>query len=102
MQTNPFATEAAEYAHLRPTYPDYLFEFLATILASRNIAWDCATGKGQAATHLAREPIPAEAGPAIGGMDALLLRLRIAPLRLRRVDLVKKRVIQRIPLQVNA
>jgi ubiquinone/menaquinone biosynthesis C-methylase UbiE len=54
MQTNPFATEAAEYAHLRPTYPDDLFEFLATIVASRNIAWDCATGNGQAATHLAR------------------------------------------------
>jgi ubiquinone/menaquinone biosynthesis C-methylase UbiE len=54
MQTNPFATEAAEYAHLRPTYPDNLFEFLATVVASRNIAWDCATGNGQAATHLAR------------------------------------------------
>lgn len=54
MQTNPFATEAAEYAHLRPTYPDNLFEFLATIVVSRNIAWDCATGNGQAATHLAR------------------------------------------------
>jgi hypothetical protein len=54
MQTNPFATEAAEYVHLRPTYPDNLFEFLATIVASRNIAWDCATGNGQAATHLAR------------------------------------------------
>jgi hypothetical protein len=51
---NPFASEAAEYAHLRPTYPEYLFEFLATIVASRNIAWDCATGNGQAATHLAR------------------------------------------------
>ena len=54
MQTNPFATEAVEYAHLRPTYPDNLFEFLATIVASRNIAWGCATGNGQAATHLTR------------------------------------------------
>src|SRR5687767_4229536 len=54
MQTNPFATEAAEYAHLRPTYPDELFEFLATVVASRNIAWDCATGNGQAATHLTK------------------------------------------------
>ena len=34
MQTNPFATEAAEYAHLRPTYADNLFEFLATIRTS--------------------------------------------------------------------
>jgi SAM-dependent methyltransferase len=54
MQTNPFATEAAEYAHLRPTYPDELFEFLATVVASRNVAWDCATGNGQAATHLTK------------------------------------------------
>jgi SAM-dependent methyltransferase len=54
MQINPFASEAAEYAHLRPTYPEKPFELLATIVASRNIAWDCATGNGQAATHLAR------------------------------------------------
>jgi ubiquinone/menaquinone biosynthesis C-methylase UbiE len=54
MQTNPFATEAAEYAHLRPTYPDDLFAFLATVVPSRVVAWDCATGNGQAATHLTR------------------------------------------------
>ena len=54
MQTNPFATEAAEYAHLRPTYPDDLFDFLSTVAPSREVAWDCATGNGQAATHLAR------------------------------------------------
>jgi ubiquinone/menaquinone biosynthesis C-methylase UbiE len=52
MQTNPFATEAADYAHLRPTYPDDLFAFLATVVLSRDVAWDCATGNGQAATHL--------------------------------------------------
>jgi SAM-dependent methyltransferase len=54
MHTNPFATEAAEYAHLRPTYPDDLFAFLATVVPSRAVAWDCATGNGQAATHLAK------------------------------------------------
>ncbi len=54
MQTNPFATEATEYAHLRPTYPDKRFEFLATVLTLRDVAWDCATGNGQAATHLTR------------------------------------------------
>ncbi len=43
MQTNPFATEAAEYAHLRPTYPDVLFGFLSTVVASRELAW---TGLG--------------------------------------------------------
>jgi len=53
MQKNPFSTEAAEYVHLRPTYPDELFAFLATVVPSRAFAWDCATGNGQAATHLA-------------------------------------------------
>ena len=53
MQKNPFATEAAEYAHLRPTYPEELFQYLATVGPSRGVAWDCATGNGQAATHLA-------------------------------------------------
>jgi SAM-dependent methyltransferase len=52
MHTNPFATEAAQYAHLRPTYPDGLFAFLSTTVAPRDVAWDCATGNGQAATHL--------------------------------------------------
>ena len=53
MHENPFSTEAEEYAHLRPTYPDNLFAFLATVVPSREAAWDCATGNGQAATHLA-------------------------------------------------
>jgi hypothetical protein len=48
------------------------------------------------------EPIPAEACPAIGGMDALLLCLRIAPLRLRRVDLVKNALFNAYPPQVDA
>jgi ubiquinone/menaquinone biosynthesis C-methylase UbiE len=54
MHTNPFTNEAALYAHLRPTYPENLFAFLSKTVASRDVAWDCATGNGQAATHLAR------------------------------------------------
>jgi SAM-dependent methyltransferase len=54
MHTNPFASETARYAHLRPTYPDGLFTFLSTTVASRDVAWDCATGNGQAARHLAK------------------------------------------------
>jgi SAM-dependent methyltransferase len=50
---NPFAAEAEDYVHLRPTYPDNLFAFLATVVPARGAAWDCATGNGQAATHLA-------------------------------------------------
>jgi len=54
VHTNPFAIEAAQYAHLRPTYPESLFAFLSTTVTPREVAWDCATGNGQAATHLAR------------------------------------------------
>src|SRR5829696_941362 len=38
MHTNPFATEAAQYAHLRPTYPESLFAFLSKTVASRDVA----------------------------------------------------------------
>jgi ubiquinone/menaquinone biosynthesis C-methylase UbiE len=49
-----FSRSAAEYSAFRPAYPDGLFEWLAAHTAGRNLAWDCATGNGQAATHLAR------------------------------------------------
>ena len=53
MHTNPFATEAAQYAHLRPTYPENLFTFLSKTVASREVAWDCATGNGHTADYVA-------------------------------------------------
>lgn len=44
---------AAEgYARYRPRYPRELFEFLAAIAPDCNLAWDCATGSGQAAVEL--------------------------------------------------
>src|SRR3954469_4766386 len=49
-----FSEQAAEYAKFRPTYPVALFEYLASLVASRKLAWDCATGSGQAAIALAR------------------------------------------------
>lgn len=54
MQNNPFAAEAATYAHLRPTYPLALFDYFSTLVFFRQCAWDCATGTGQAAVQLAR------------------------------------------------
>ncbi|MGB5354156.1 MAG: class I SAM-dependent methyltransferase [Woeseia sp.] len=49
-----FSGHAAAYASARPTYPDALFEFLASSCRARDCAWDCATGNGQAALQLAR------------------------------------------------
>jgi SAM-dependent methyltransferase len=48
-----FSGHAAAYAAHRPRYPDALFRFLAGLPAERRLAWDCATGSGQAALGLA-------------------------------------------------
>lgn len=48
-----FAPMAADYADFRPRYPDALFDWLAGLTPGRTLAWDCATGSGQAAVGLA-------------------------------------------------
>src|SRR5689334_17884418 len=54
MKDNFFSPVAKEYSRFRPTYPDELFAFLASKAPSRTLAWDCATGTGQAAQSLTR------------------------------------------------
>lgn len=49
-----FSDRADGYAKYRPGYPDALFDWLATLTPSRERAWDCATGSGQAVSGLAR------------------------------------------------
>lgn len=48
-----FSTQSAGYARHRPHYPAELFAYLAGLAAGRRLAWDCATGNGQAAIALA-------------------------------------------------
>jgi SAM-dependent methyltransferase len=48
-----FSAEAAGYAAFRPTYPPELFALLADLCRRNDVAWDCATGNGQAAVGLA-------------------------------------------------
>ena len=48
-----FSRHAGAYARARPHYPPALFEYLASLCLQRNLAWDCATGNGQAARGLA-------------------------------------------------
>jgi len=48
-----FSKQAADYAKFRPTYPQELFDYLGSIAPSRQLAWDCGTGSGQAAVGLA-------------------------------------------------
>ena len=48
-----FSKQAADYAIFRPCYPQELFDYLGSIASSRQLAWDCGTGSGQAAVGLA-------------------------------------------------
>jgi SAM-dependent methyltransferase len=48
-----FSASAPDYALFRPCYPAALFDFLAGRSPASRLAWDCATGSGQAALGLA-------------------------------------------------
>lgn len=48
-----FSALAERYARYRPGYPQELFAFLAELAPAPSVAWDCATGSGQAAVGLA-------------------------------------------------
>jgi ubiquinone/menaquinone biosynthesis C-methylase UbiE len=48
-----FSKQAADYAKFRPRYPEDLFRWLASVAPGAELAWDCATGNGQAAVALA-------------------------------------------------
>lgn len=47
-----FSKQSTDYAKYRPSYPDELFEYLASLTPHHDAAWDCATGNGQVARSL--------------------------------------------------
>jgi hypothetical protein len=47
-----FSDHADRYEAFRPTYPDALFAYFASLVPAHDLAWDCATGNGQAALGL--------------------------------------------------
>jgi SAM-dependent methyltransferase len=49
-----FSSIAAEYAAGRIGYPEELYRFLSAQCRRHDLAWDCATGSGQAARDLVR------------------------------------------------
>jgi ubiquinone/menaquinone biosynthesis C-methylase UbiE len=49
-----FSKLAEEYSRHRPTYPEEMFAYLASLAPGKELAWDCGTGNGQAAIGLAR------------------------------------------------
>ena len=48
-----FSQHAGRYALFRPGYPQELFAYLSSQTHGHTLAWDCATGNGQAARDLA-------------------------------------------------
>lgn len=48
-----FSSVSSVYASARPSYPPALFDALAGLARARDLAWDAATGTGQAARELA-------------------------------------------------
>ena len=48
-----FSRQAADYAKFRPRYPQEMFKYLGSVVPRTKLAWDCATGNGQAAVELA-------------------------------------------------
>jgi SAM-dependent methyltransferase len=47
-----FSSESPNYAKFRPRYGRELFAWLARLVSDHGLAWDCATGSGQAAVPL--------------------------------------------------
>jgi ubiquinone/menaquinone biosynthesis C-methylase UbiE len=47
-----FSKQAQDYAKFRPHYPAELYRYLASLARGHSLAWDCATGNGQAAVQL--------------------------------------------------
>jgi SAM-dependent methyltransferase len=47
-----FSVQAEDYSLFRPEYPPELYHWLASLCNETKLAWDCATGNGQAAVAL--------------------------------------------------
>ena len=52
MAKDLFSRQSSAYARYRPTYPQELFDYILQFTEHRSVAWDCATGNGQAAVFL--------------------------------------------------
>lgn len=48
-----FSNQSQTYKKYRPTYPQELYDIILAHTVARNKCWDCGTGNGQVASHLA-------------------------------------------------
>jgi ubiquinone/menaquinone biosynthesis C-methylase UbiE len=53
MAKDLFSTQSDLYAKYRPAYPKELYDHILSFVNKKDMAWDCATGNGQAAVKLA-------------------------------------------------
>ena len=93
-----FSALASAYGQFRPEYPAALFDYLAELAPERKLAWDCATGNGQAAAPLAarfRRVVATDASAAqlaqaraLDNLDFCVASAEQAPLANGSVDLV--------------
>lgn len=93
-----FAENSEGYARYRPSYPDALFAYLASLCPLRERVWDCGTGSGQAASGfvphfkqvIATDRSPAQLARATnpGEIHYVAARAEEPPLRSNSVDLV--------------
>jgi len=51
--SNYFSTASDLYKQYRPTYPEVLYQYLADLAPTHQLAWDCGCGNGQASVALA-------------------------------------------------
>jgi ubiquinone/menaquinone biosynthesis C-methylase UbiE len=49
-----FSGQADDYAKYRPLYPESLYQYLASQVQEKHLAWDVGAGNGQAAVELAK------------------------------------------------
>ncbi len=49
-----FSSQSTAYSQYRPHYPDQFYQYLTKLCPEHDLAWDCATGNGQAARGLSR------------------------------------------------
>ncbi|HEC00646.1 MAG TPA: SAM-dependent methyltransferase, partial [Sphingomonadales bacterium] len=49
-----FSAQSWAYCKFRPSYPQELYSYLSGLCTNHGLAWDCATGNGQAARGLAK------------------------------------------------
>ena len=54
MKSPDYSSYAKQYAQSRPVYPEKLFNYISSLVDEHDLAWDCATGNGQAALALTK------------------------------------------------